>query len=119
MTEYPESREEVPDGGGTARDGHRWGHRLACAALATLLGVVYLVTLYPGVSKGDAAELQYMCPLLGVCHPPGYVVELSQHSIPEILLVGFGHSKTGTGFQKRFFNLLVHRFLLVTPRSTL
>ncbi len=46
--------------------------------LATGLGLfiivlgVYLATLSPGVGHGDIAELQWVAPQLGICHPPGY-----------------------------------------------
>lgn len=33
---------------------------------------VYLATLSPGVGHGDIAELQWVAPQLGICHPPGY-----------------------------------------------
>lgn len=63
-------------------------NRLVCAALVVLLGTVYLLTLYPGVSKGDSAELQYMCPMLGVCHPPGYAVEVVVGKLFSLLPIG-------------------------------
>jgi hypothetical protein len=70
-----------------------WGggaqyNRLACGALVVLLGVVYLTTLYPGVASGDSAELQYMCPLLGVCHPPGYAIEVVVGKLFSLLPIG-------------------------------
>ena len=39
--------------------------------------VIYLATLNPGLDRGDAAELQYACPLAGVCHNPGYQIEVA------------------------------------------
>lgn len=66
----------------------RWRNRVACAALVILLGVTYLTTLYPGVHRGDAAELQYMCSLLGVCHPPGYVLEVVVGKLFSLLPIG-------------------------------
>jgi hypothetical protein len=45
--------------------------------LALLVGGVYLQTLHPGVGRGDAAELQYAAASLGVCHPPGYAIEVT------------------------------------------
>jgi len=44
--------------------------------LTLLVGMIYLLTLLPGVDSGDSAELQYKSPLLGICHPPGYQIEL-------------------------------------------
>ncbi|HVP12015.1 MAG TPA: DUF2723 domain-containing protein [Phycisphaerae bacterium] len=53
-----------------------WRHALAIAGLAIALGAVYFCTLQRGVSRGDSAELQYLSPLLGICHPPGYAIEI-------------------------------------------
>ena len=69
-------RETTVESASTERAKPTWRNWLACAILVVLIGTVYLVTLYPGVGKGDSAELQYMCPLLGVCHPPGYALEV-------------------------------------------
>jgi len=44
--------------------------------LAVVLGGVYLSTILPGVDAGDSAELQYISSLLGICHPPGYQIEV-------------------------------------------
>ena len=52
-------------------------HRIAIGLLIALIGGVYLATLHPGVGRGDSAELQYLAPLLGICHPPGYAIEVS------------------------------------------
>ncbi len=41
-------------------------------AVAAVLLTAYFSTLNPTVGEGDSAELQWMSPLLGVCHPPGY-----------------------------------------------
>ena len=48
----------------------------ACA-LAVATGASYLATLAPGVAAGDAAELQHAAPLLGICHEPGYALEVA------------------------------------------
>ncbi|MFN0074355.1 MAG: DUF2723 domain-containing protein [Chloroflexota bacterium] len=46
------------------------------AAIATVLAlatfVTYAVTLAPGVLGGDAGELQFVSPILGLTHPTGY-----------------------------------------------
>jgi len=52
------------------------GSRAAWILLAIVLGGVYLATLYPGVRLGDSAEIPLMSALLGVCHPPGYALEV-------------------------------------------
>jgi hypothetical protein len=66
----------------------RWPHWAATGALTLLLGGVYLSTLLPGVDPGDAAEIQYMSPLLGVCHPPGYVTEVLCGKLFSLLPLG-------------------------------
>lgn len=70
----------VGDGKGAAR----W----AAVCLALVLGVVYITTLMPGVDAGDSAELQYMSPLLGVCHPPGYQIEICCGKLFSLLPIG-------------------------------
>ncbi|MEP0845295.1 MAG: DUF2723 domain-containing protein [Phycisphaerae bacterium] len=52
--------------------GKRWRSAALMLALCAAIGGAYLSTLHPGVVDADAAELQFMAPLLGVCHPPGY-----------------------------------------------
>lgn len=49
---------------------------LAIVSLTILVGVIYLSTMLAGVEHGDAAQIQYMSDLLGVCHPPGYATEV-------------------------------------------
>ena len=48
----------------------------AGAGLALFLFTIYTATMLQGVDAGDSAELQFMSPLLGVCHPPGYAIEV-------------------------------------------
>jgi 4-amino-4-deoxy-L-arabinose transferase-like glycosyltransferase len=59
------------------REGPKWHPWAGAGSLAVVVFTVYLLTLYPGVDRGDSAELQYACPLLGVCHPPGYQIEVT------------------------------------------
>jgi hypothetical protein len=70
------------------RQGRAWPHRLAGALLVVLAGGVYLSTLYPGVRSGDSAELQLMSALLGVCHPPGYALEVVAGKLFSVLPIG-------------------------------
>jgi hypothetical protein len=49
----------------------------AAGALVVATGASYLATLAPGVAAGDAAELQHAAPLLGICHEPGYALEVA------------------------------------------
>lgn len=55
----------------SARPG-RFARILAPLGLAAVVLGVYLRTLAPGVGAGDVAELQFVAPQLGICHPPGY-----------------------------------------------
>ena len=62
----------------------------AAVALTIALAALYGRTLFPGVGKGDSAELQYMCPLLGICHPPGYAIEVVAGKLISCLPIGPG-----------------------------
>lgn len=65
----------------------RWRSTALTLALIAAIGGAYLTTLHPGVVDADAAELQFMAPLLGVCHPPGYAfVVLAGKLVSEIPL---------------------------------
>jgi len=74
--------------GAAAGRQRRWPHALAVGGLLALPGGVYLLTLAPGVGRGDSAELQYMSPLLGICHPPGYVTEVLCGRLFSLLPIG-------------------------------
>ncbi len=56
--------------------------------LALVLTAVYLVGLHPGVDAGDSAELQLDAPLLGICHPPGYQIEVTIGHLWTLLPIG-------------------------------
>lgn len=62
-------RELTQTGGGLRR-------ALAPIGLGLLLLIVFTSTLHPGVVDGDSAEFQHMSPLLGICHPPGYPIQV-------------------------------------------
>ncbi|MHC4295513.1 MAG: protein O-mannosyl-transferase family [Planctomycetota bacterium] len=68
--------------------GDIWRCRVGAAALVLLLGIIYLSDLFPGVHEGDAAELQVMSPLLGICHPPGYQIEVTFGKLFSLLPIG-------------------------------
>jgi len=55
----------------------KWHAWVGAGGLAAVVFAVYLMTLHPGLASGDSAELQYCCPLLGICHPPGYQIEVT------------------------------------------
>jgi len=61
---------------------------LTVIVLIIVFSTVYLTTLLPGVSRGDSAELQYSCPLLGICHAPGYQIEVTFGKLFSILPIG-------------------------------
>ncbi|HPC65498.1 MAG TPA: DUF2723 domain-containing protein [Anaerohalosphaeraceae bacterium] len=56
--------------------------------LGLFLFTAYMATMLRGVDAGDSAELQFMSPLLGVCHPPGYAVEVCFGKLFSMLPVG-------------------------------
>lgn len=68
----------APDAAPAPLEARQHSRRAAAVmlALGVAIGGVYLTTLHPGVVDADAAELQFMAPLLGVCHPPGYAFVL-------------------------------------------
>ena len=70
------------------RPASRWPNRLAVAGLAATVGWAYMCRLYPGLAAGDSAELQAVCPLLGVCHPPGYALEVVAGKLFSLLPIG-------------------------------
>ena len=51
-------------------------HQVAVLAIVLIVGGVYLLTLHPGLGRGDTASLQYASAVLGLCHPPGYQTEI-------------------------------------------
>ena len=65
-----------------------WRAWLAPALLGIGLLTTYTLTLHPGVTEGDSAELQYMCPQFGVCHPPGYRIEVVCGKLFSLLPIG-------------------------------
>ena len=65
-----------------------WVNRWVYIGLTILLSVIYLSTLLPGVSSGDAAQLQYSSTLVGTCHPPGYHIEVTFGKLFSILPIG-------------------------------
>ncbi len=82
-----ESCEDAAANGSTQRG---WAVAAVGGLLILLLGGVNLATLHPGVGRGDSAELQYVSPLLGVCHPPGYAIGVTFAKLFSLLPVGEG-----------------------------
>ncbi|MFN8632588.1 MAG: DUF2723 domain-containing protein [Chloroflexota bacterium] len=62
------------------------------AALAVAVGLsafcVYLTTLSRGVLGGDAGELQFVPPILGLTHPTGYPLQVLVHYLWSLLPIG-------------------------------
>ena len=82
--------QKVPEAGDpsqTAPRGKLWA-KVAPAGLVLLLITVYGSGLHPGVDLFDSAELQYMSPLLGICHPPGYQIEVGFAKLFSLLPIG-------------------------------
>jgi hypothetical protein len=65
-----------------------WRHALAMISLIAILGSIYLATLQRGVSRGDSAEIQALSPLLGICHAPGYAIEITCGYFVSLLPIG-------------------------------
>ena len=58
------------------------------AFLVVLVAGIYLAGLAPGVGTGDSAGLQYASALLGICHTPGYQIEVTLGKLFTLLPIG-------------------------------
>src|ERR1043165_9684479 len=60
-----------------------WAWPRSDTALSVAVGfsafLVYLLTLSRGVLGGDAGELQFVPPILGLTHPTGYPLQVLVH----------------------------------------
>ena len=63
---------DSPELTGQGEERERRTDWLVGGVLILLLLLVYGLTMHPGLASSDAAELQYMSPMLGVLHSPGY-----------------------------------------------
>lgn len=84
-------RDQVPSEAPSAKPSTArlsWSDTLAAAGLAILSFAIYLNTMHPGIVDGDSAEFQYMCPLLGVCHPPGYAIQVTAGYLFSFIPIG-------------------------------
>ena len=61
---------------------------LVRVATAALIATVYGLTLHPGVNRGDSADIQYSAATLGVCHSPGYQIEVHFGKLFSLLPAG-------------------------------
>ena len=79
---------ESPDAplGKNVRAEHRGG--VACALLAVATFGVYWATLSAGVLGGDAGELQFVPPILGLPHPTGYPLQVLLHKGWSVVPIG-------------------------------
>jgi hypothetical protein len=76
----PKARSEAEAGGARYGPARRVTHdRAPVAAVGLLAFAVYLLTLSRGVLGGDAGELQFVPPILGLTHPTGYPLEVLLH----------------------------------------
>src|SRR3954469_13160460 len=57
----------------------RAGDRPLVAGVALAAFAAYLMTLSRGVLGGDAGELQFVPPILGLTHPTGYPLQVLLH----------------------------------------
>src|SRR6187551_1508010 len=59
-----------------------------CLVVGATAFVLYLLTLSRGVLGGDAGELQFVPPILGLTHPTGYPLQVLLHYAWSILPIG-------------------------------
>src|SRR5262245_7011703 len=78
--------------------------------LALIAGGVYVLTLHPGVGDGDAAELQFCSPILGICHSPGYPFVVLAGKLFTLLPLG-GDAAWRVNVMTAFFGVLGVLFL--------
>jgi len=72
-----ETRAEAPTPPPAASPPRGWAGAAVMAGAAVLIAATFLTTLHPGVEHGDSAELQYISVIRrGVCHPPGYPIQV-------------------------------------------
>jgi hypothetical protein len=60
----------------------------SCAAIGVIAFGVYLLTLSRGVLGGDAGELQFVPPILGLTHPTGYPLQVLVHYVWSFVPIG-------------------------------
>src|SRR3954464_9366918 len=66
----------------------RAGDRPLVAGVALAAFAAYLLTLSRGVLGGDAGELQFVPPILGLTHPTGYPLQVLLHYVVSLVPVG-------------------------------
>src|SRR3954462_9508900 len=66
----------------------RVGDRPLVAGVALAAFAAYLLTLSRGVLGGDAGELQFVPPILGLTHPTGYPLQVLLHFVWSFLPIG-------------------------------
>lgn len=59
-----------------------------CAGVGLGMLAVYAATLAPGVLGGDAGELQFVPPILGLPHPTGYPLQVLLHKSWSLVPIG-------------------------------
>ena len=61
---------------------------ILAAGVAVLALAAYLLTLSRGVLGGDAGELQFVPPILGLTHPTGYPLQVLMHYAWSLVPIG-------------------------------
>ena len=61
---------------------------LVVGAVSAFAFAVYLATLSSGVLGGDAGELQFVPPILGLPHPTGYPLQVLVHKLWSLVPIG-------------------------------
>src|SRR5215212_3466263 len=62
--------------------------RALAAGVALAAFAAYLLTLSRGVLGGDAGELQFVPPILGLTHPTGYPLQVLLHYVVSLVPIG-------------------------------
>src|SRR5690349_15225230 len=79
------------DGGGAVKRQVLWIIRRdlnLSLVVGTIAFAVYVLTLSRGVLGGDAGELQFVPPILGLTHPTGYPLQVLLHFAWSFLPIG-------------------------------
>ncbi|MCJ7543185.1 MAG: DUF2723 domain-containing protein [Phycisphaerae bacterium] len=79
---------EHTDGPDESRSGARDRSWPVAVGLGAVIAAVYLLTMHPGIGRGDSAALQYASAVGGLCYPPGYMTEVLAGKLFCMLPVG-------------------------------
>src|SRR4051794_24548149 len=65
-----------------------WHDRALAVGVALAAFAAYLLTLSRGMLGGDAGELQFVPPILGLTHPTGYPFQVLLHYVVSLVPIG-------------------------------